>query len=131
MKNIASFYRRFRRTGHSASYALSAARTLAAFTDLETESVRIRMEPERENYFDVFGRKCISTAEDVRIEKQIERLGCWWIVAEYCDADGEWQHADSIGMCIYENPLSPFENCYVIDLMASALECAAGVSVVI
>ena len=34
----------------------------------------------------------------------------------------EWQHADSIGMCCYRDPLDPFENCYVVDLMKSAID---------
>ena len=39
------------------------------------------------------------------------------------EASGDkWEVVDSIGMCVYANPLDPFENCYVPDLMASALK---------
>jgi hypothetical protein len=34
-------------------------------------------------------------------------------------------------MCVYENPLSPFENGYVIELMSAAVACVEADSVVI
>jgi len=56
-----------------------------------------------------------------RESRASEITGCWWIVASVATGD-KWEHADSIGMCVYEDPLDPFQNCYVVDLMATALE---------
>lgn len=39
-----------------------------------------------------------------------------------------WQHADSIGMCVYADPFDPFENAYVNDLMRNALDALANQS---
>ncbi len=86
------------------------------------ENVRIRAEIEQDNYFSVYGRENISKEEDAEIERMIELWGMYCVISEYLDNDGEWQIADSVGMCIYENPLNPFENEYVIDLMKSALD---------
>lgn len=61
-----------------------------------------------------------------REKDSIERWGCWFLVAEVNTGDqavgDNWKHADSIGMCVYLDPLDPFQNCYVIDLMSAALE---------
>lgn len=52
----------------------------------------------------------------------LNRDGVWRTVSEWFDGE-EWQQADSCGMHAgYENPLDPFENCYVIDEMQSALD---------
>lgn len=87
--------------------------------------VRLRIEPEQENYFDVYG-KPDNDQEKARIERELERCDCWWIVAEVNEGDeitgDKWEHADSIGMCVYDNPLDPFENDYIPDLMRAALD---------
>lgn len=60
--------------------------------------VRLRFEPEEENYFDVYGEPDDpeERAETVRL---IETHGVWWVVAEYLSQDdGSWRQADSIGM---------------------------------
>lgn len=103
-----------------AACALNHARTLDAWRRAEVAGlVRLRSEPERENYFDVYGEPD-DERERASIVAEIERNGCWWVVSEYWDGE-DWQLADSIGMCVYANPLDPFQNCYVVDLMASAL----------
>lgn len=43
-------------------------------------------------------------------------------MAEWFDGN-EWHHADSCGMHTgYKDPLSPFENCYIIGEMQAAIE---------
>lgn len=130
-KETIRLYRKFRSigiggiVGQDAMNCLRAARIVDEFENGEySEYVRIEAKPETDNYFDVYGKECISAKEDKRIQEQIENLGVWCISAEYrLDTDSDkWEMTDSIGMCIYENPVSPFENEYVIDLMDSALK---------
>lgn len=86
--------------------------------------VRLRALPETESYFDVYGEP-----ERQEIIDQIESSGCWFVVSEFF-ADGSWHHADSVGMCVgYSNPLNPAENCYVEELMDSAVRAAESNSV--
>lgn len=125
MNTITRDYLRFRKlgggiVGESALWALRDARTLAEWRELESEGlVRLRAEPEQENYFDVYGESDDERERQAIIDA-IDRDGCWYVVAEYLE-DGEWQHADSIGMCIYRDPTCPFENPYVTDLMRGAM----------
>ena len=122
-------YLRFKETsGYSippgrAACALNSAKTLAHWRIQEKSGrVRLRAEHEQENYFDVYGEPD-TESERKAIVEQIERLGCWFIIAEYrCSHCGEWKHAASVGMCIYDNPLDPFQNDYVIGLMAETLD---------
>lgn len=118
----------FMLVGHNAAQALSAARTLLRFRELESQGlVRLRTEPEQENYFGVYGMED-NPKHQKQMEETIERLGCDWVVAEWntgeeaCDGSDEWEQADSIGMCVYEDSTDPFENCYVIELMQSAID---------
>ncbi len=106
-----------------AACALNSARTLAQWREAEAAGrVRLRAEPEEGNYFDVYGEPDTEQQRKA-IEQSIERDGCWFVIAEYlCRYCGQWKHADSIGMCIYANPLDPFENDYVVDLMATTLD---------
>lgn len=122
-------YFRFKDTGGyctppgRAACALNKARTLKQWRTAEAAGrVRLRAEPEQENYFDVYGEPD-TEQERKAITEQIERDGCWLVVAEYlCRYCGQWKHGDSIGMCIYANPLDPFQNDYVTDLMAATLD---------
>lgn len=130
--NATRDYARFRKAGYNARESLQNARTLAEWreyenehensTDVDDGCVRIRVEAEQENYFDVFGEP--DTEKDrKRIEHEIELNGCWWIVGEYLTPDGEWVHADSIGMNTgYKTPDSPFENWYIPDIMRATLD---------
>lgn len=136
---LLSLYRRCRRdkpfmlVGRDAECSLSAAKTILAFRELESRGlVRMRAEPEQENYFDVFGEPESYTnaqGHEVSADKAredliatLDRDGCWWTVSEWFDGD-EWQHADSCGMHAgYKNPLDPFENCYVIQEMRAAVD---------
>jgi hypothetical protein len=116
------FYFQLRERGYTAKRSLLSAKTIEAFKRLEFEGkVRLRLEPEQESYFDVFGEPK-TEAERERIIEQIENLGCYGVISEYSCHCGQWQLADSIGFCIYEQPLDPFDNEYCIDLMHSALK---------
>lgn len=134
-------YKNARAHGYIASEALSIARTVAQFRSLECGehdepgffNVRLRAEYENENYFDVFGtpeayadahgRRYTAEQNTKRLEDELEQLGVYWVVSEYWGG-AEWQHADSIGMCVYNNPCDPIENCYVPQLMRAALAAA-------
>lgn len=132
-------YRKFRQhspfmvVGHNARMALDAARTLLRFRELEDRGlVRLRCEPELENYFDVFGEpepernghRISQDAANKELEAVLERYGVWWTCSEYFDGQA-WQHADSCGMHTgYKDASCPFENCYIIDEMAEAVRLA-------
>ena len=95
--------------------------TIETFRAFESDGlVRLRAFPETESYFDVYGEPD-SAQERQEIIDTIDLHGCWLIESEFY-ADGAWHHADSIGMCVYNRPLDPTENCYVEDLMKSAIE---------
>lgn len=94
--------------------------TIETFRALESDGlVRLRAFPETESYFDVFGEPD-SAQERQEIIDTIDLHGCWLIESEFY-ADGQWHHADSVGMCVYARPLDPEENWYVEDLMRSAV----------
>lgn len=104
-----------------AACALAHARTLDEWRTAESAGlVRLRAEPESESLASVYGDEIAE-----REREYAGRWGVWWVVSEVNfgnEAIGDkWEHADSIGMCVYENPLDPFQNCYVVDLMAAAL----------
>jgi hypothetical protein len=136
--HILDRYKRFRATGADADYSLRAARILDRFEDAENDGlVRIVAEPEMESYFDVYGepegyvgqygRRVSAEQERKELTDTFERDGLWCIKAEYrsCEKCGTFETSDSIGMNAgYQDPCSPFENCYVIDLMSAALEAA-------
>ena len=54
----------------------------------------------------------------------LEQWGCVVVYTEYLDGE-TWRRADSVGMCVYNRPLDPFDNDYVIDLMRSAIDKVA------
>lgn len=115
-----------------AACALRNAKTLADWREAEVVGmVRIGSEPDDgDDYFAIYGSSCGYTdlngrrvtpeQEENEMRETIERLGCWVVWAQFWNGE-DWEQADSVGMCIYENPESPFENCYVPDLMESAL----------
>lgn len=124
----------FMLVGQDAKCSLESAKTILRFRELESDGlVRLRAEPEEESYFDVYGDIELDHAErnghpisreQARKDliETLERDGVWWTVAEWFDGD-EWQQADSCGMHTgYKNPLDPFENCYVIQEMQSAID---------
>ena len=142
-KQLRHDYDRFRMegatiVGMSALCALHDAKTLRDWRELEDAGkVRLRAEPEEESYFDVFGEPegytnaqgHYVTPELARqsIIEALDRDGLWWVVSEYkaclceCCEHDTWEQADSIGMCNYDDPCDPFQNCYVPELMAQAI----------
>jgi hypothetical protein len=129
------YYTQFRKAGYLPIQALRASKTLLAWEELEAqELVRLRADPEEENYFDVYGepdgyvdgngRRVSAEQERKELEREIELNGCWFVRSEYrATPDDEWERADSIGMLTgYRDPLSPFQNNYVIDLMRAAID---------
>lgn len=131
--NIEKLYAKFRKAGESASRALYAAKILNKWNDLESDGlVRIRAEAEQESYVDVYGKtEAYTDMNGRRVTEEealkelyaiLERDGCWVVFTEYMDGE-EWERADSVGMCTgYSDPTSPFQNCYVPDLMSAAIE---------
>lgn len=121
-------YRKFKQNtgglvGYCAAQAWRNANILEQWEKaLDNDQVRIIAREECENYFDVYG---IPDSEKERkaIERELELHGCWFVTTEYRDENGDWQHADSIGMNTgYSDPTDPFQNCYVPGLMRSALD---------
>jgi hypothetical protein len=101
--------------------ALRSARTIIEFEKLEHAGlVRLECIPEEDNYWSVCG-KPETEKERKFVEDFIDRWGLWVVCSQYLD-DAGWKSADSIGMCMYHDPLSPFENDYVPGLMAAAME---------
>ena len=141
-KELIEMYRKCRKhkpfmlVGRDAECSLSAARTILRFLELESDGlVRMRAEPEEESYFDVYGDGELHHAErnghpipyEQAKKELIEMLdlhGVWWTVAEWRpDENCEWFQADSCGMHAgYEDALDPFENCYVVQEMQSAID---------
>lgn len=138
-KQVIRDYMRFKADGAyctppgRAMCALESARLLVEWRRCERAGlVRIKAEPELENYFSVYGEPGAYvngygrrvTAEQAREEivRQLDRDGCWYVYAQYKVDSDEWQDADGVGMCVgYNDPCDPFENCYVIDMMRDAL----------
>lgn len=123
----------FMLVGHDARCSLDAARTILRFRELEREGlVRISAEPEEESYFAVYGEPSgyvNAQGHEVSAEKEreeicavLERDGCWRTVSEWFDGE-DWQEADSCGMHTgYRDPCDPFQNCYVVQEMQSAID---------
>lgn len=84
--------------------------------------IRVNANEEFENYFDVYGEPD-TEEERQEIINLIDRCGLWTVYSEYkCPCCGQYVIADSIGMCIYDDPTDPKENEYVNDLIDSAIE---------
>lgn len=126
-------YQQARRAGYDAKFALRIAKTAEKFR--ARSDVRIIAEPELESYFDVYGepdgytdthgRYVTPEQERQSICETLDRDGCWLVVAEWFNHETEeWEQADSVGMCVYSDPCDPIENCYVAQLMQSALDAA-------
>jgi len=132
-RELLNTYRKFRRVGaglvgRDAECCLRNAKTLLAFRKLEDDGiVRLRCKPETDNYFDVYGEP-ETEKERADIVHYLDLWGLWWVTAEWKTEDGEWERADSIGMCCYESPLDPFQNAYIPELMDTAVKAATAPS---
>lgn len=120
--NTKNYYLKFREVGQRAQQALRNAKILEKFRELEYLGfVRVRLEPEHESYFDIFGKPDTKEQEKY-IRDFIEQYGLWYMVGEYSNNQGQWEQTDSIGMLLYENPLCPFQNDYFTDIAQSCIQ---------
>lgn len=95
-------YVEFRQKGWWAREALMSARTMIKVEPfLDRELVRLRIEPEFENYWDVYGKDG-ETEKNIRyINDLIERNGLWWACTEArLTKKHPWHHGGSVGMLI-------------------------------
>lgn len=120
-------YLRFRKENPfcHADHALRMAKTITEWQEAESAGlVRLKADEERESYFSVYGEPD-SEQERKAIVHSLELYGCFVVYSEVntgSEASGDnWEMCDSVGMCVYKNPLDPFENYYVPDLMQAAL----------
>ncbi len=132
-KDLLKTYKQFRThspfmlVGRNAELALNSAKTLLKFRELEAAGkVRMCADVEEENYFDVYGEP-ETTKQKEAICESIESNGIYYVYSQVdnaCDCCGrdDWETADGVGMCVYSNPVDPFENGYVIDMMRAAIE---------
>lgn len=137
--NPATLYRQFRAAGYPSLESWESAKIAEEFylhskedeSPDEVGAVRLRVEPEYESYFDVYGEPWGFTdisgryisAEEARhqIEESIQLNGLYCVISDVWNGD-EWEPVDSIGMCVCSDPESPIENWYIPDLMRAALE---------
>ena len=120
-------YRKFRAAGiggivgHDAARCLDAARTVIRFRELEDEG-RVRIVARPDNDYEW-------TDDEER--ERFGDDGAWGTVGQYTldpenaddeDHDGGWEWSDSVwGSVGYKDVTSPYENPYVIDIMAQTI----------
>jgi hypothetical protein len=109
--------------GRDAECSLDAARSVLAFRELEADGrARIVAEPDAMPYD--FGDMECTDAEKERILSD----GVWNVSVQVwrgcCECGrGEWETVDCIcGNAGYSDPCSPYENCYVPDMMRAAVD---------
>lgn len=119
-KRLLDLYRRFRKAGiggivgQDAANCLDAARTVMEWEEVESAGL-VRIESRPDDSYD-------PTDEDLEENSRYRRDGAWGIVGQYF-FDGKWVSADSVWGCVgYNDPGCPFDNPYVIDIMAETLE---------
>ena len=102
MKQLQKDFHRFLETGAyckppgRTACALAHAKTLETWREYETAGlVRLQVEPEQDNYFDVYG-KPDTEKERLQIEAELESNGCWTVFTEVNNGE-EWEMVDSIG----------------------------------
>ena len=116
------WYKKFRKSGMIAKSALYSARLMVEFEN--REDLRIGIDPEYENYFDVYGEPD-TKKEKESIMHYLDLWGLYTVYVEYkCKQCGEWILGDSVGMCCYEDPADPLENWYIPDLIAGTIAIA-------
>lgn len=120
-EDIKKRYLKFRALGWAPLQALRAAKLEIEFFKYARQGlVRIKIEPEQESYWDVYGTEGYSKKDIEQVNKLLERDGLWWACAEArLNKKEPWEQGDSIGMLIgTDNYLDGYEP----DLWASALE---------
>jgi len=125
-------YRKFRAAspfmlyGSNAAQAISSARILEQWESLEAEQlVKIEAQLDTDanaSFYDSWEHLSERTREQL---KEAYYQDCWTVAAYYQDESGSFEMIDSISGCSgYSDPCDPFENCYVIDMMESAIKAA-------
>lgn len=128
---ITEHYREFRQhspfmlVGENAKLSLEAARTYETWLELEAnELVKIEAHPDYDpdpSFYDNWPH----LSERSKQELKDRYCADCWVVAVYvrCRSCNQWRCVDSIGgNSGYDDPCSPFENCYVIDMMQTAID---------
>jgi hypothetical protein len=123
--NTRHYYAQARQAGHQALSAWRTARTVVKWQEGEGEFWRLRAEPEEESYCRVYG-KPDDAREKAATDRLLEQWGCWCVVGEFLGPDGRWHQADSVGMCVYEDPMDWRQNWYVPDIMAATMRAYDG-----
>ena len=140
---INRLYRRFRAAGYRPVESMRDARTVCEFRSIENDrdnlepedigAVRIVSEYDQEPYdpgdmlepqrgYD--GRWRTQDELEKELNRILETYGVW-IVSSQVWTGTDWETVDSIGGCAgYDDPCSPFENCYVPDLMRAAIDAS-------
>lgn len=130
-------YVMFRMRGYDPATAKRNAVVLERFEWLSYQGkVRMYATPQEEDYIvatygksgpDGYigknGKRVSKKAAREELEEIISRLGVWWVTSQiWNEKTQSWEVVEGIGFCCgYDNPLSPFENCYVPDLMRTAI----------
>lgn len=118
-QQIERLYRQFRKQGESSERARHNARIYARWQSLEWSDVgddgdvRIIVKPDDSYDWD-----------DEQERERYGNDGAWGVIGEYRESPtSPWVHADSVwGFVGYRDVCSPFENPYVIDIMAKTLD---------
>jgi hypothetical protein len=130
-KRLLRMYRKVREAspvmlvGSNATCCLGIARTILQWETLEAAGfVRIVVEDDQEpdfSYLDTWEHVSERTKEQLREEWADNTVV---VQCEYrLNESDRWTVGDSIGGCTgYDDPESPFDNCYVSDLMAGTIK---------
>ncbi len=127
-QQVLSHYKKFRYAGHPAQAALRAAKTQAAFVELEEQGWArlVSKADDWANVAEVYGEgfELLSFRTQQNFREDIEKEGVWGICTELYDPlKEEWWPLDSCWGYFfpYKNHEDPLVNFAVIDHMAIAL----------
>jgi len=133
-EQVRLLYREARDAGWHAKQAIYAARIMATWEcrGRYVGDVRLRCEPETDNYIDVYGapepyinqygRRVSAEAALKELENTISQHGLWCVFTERrCPHCGKWDVVDSIGMCNGPDHMDWKCNGYIVDLCATTL----------
>jgi hypothetical protein len=127
-RSVRSNYHRFRRAGWRADEAIRAARILERWDEAKGEGwVRIQVEPDDSGWHhdDICG---CDRGDKCQVLRAAIDNGVYAVIGEYRDdpdapEDDRWMPGDSVcGFVGYDDPLDPYLNPYVLDIMATTLD---------